>query len=116
MRRPAAAVQIGFEPGRGLSRSPASRARAKRSRHWLALPIENPTVRAIRRVESRSAASGTTRARLASRCSVLAERTMPSSTARSAAVNSIGVASWMFIQYVNHASPSGDSRYEAACF
>jgi hypothetical protein len=36
---------------------------------------------------------------------------MPSSTARSSAVNSIGVASWMFIQYLNHDSRSGDSRY-----
>ncbi len=36
---------------------------------------------------------------------------MPSSTVRSSSVKMIGVASWVFIQYLNHDSTSSDSQY-----
>ena len=36
---------------------------------------------------------------------------MLSSIARSSSVNVIGVASWMFMNYLNHDSRSSDSQY-----
>mgnify|MGYP000860336623 CR=1 FL=1 len=57
-----------------------------------------------------SAASSTIRARWRSRYSVLVERAKPSSSARPASVNTIGVASEMpLIHPLNHDSPSSES-------
>jgi hypothetical protein len=64
------------------------------------------------RVATPSAASRTIRARWRNRCSVFVERTKPSSSARSASVRMIGVASKLrFIATLNHDSRISDSGY-----
>jgi len=83
------------------------------------LAAERPAVRqpelalgALERLNVRlsSAASSTIRARWRSRYSVLVERAKPSSSARPASVNTIGVASEMpLIHPLNHDSPSSES-------
>jgi hypothetical protein len=61
----------------------------------LAVPVVQPTARATARVAVPSAASNTIRALCRSRYAVFIERAKPSSSARSASVNTIGVASGM---------------------
>ena len=79
-------------PERGASASPASRSLAKRTRHLLTTPRAHPTSRAIDRLPVPAAAASTILARSTKRCSVVLERTQPSSVARSSAVSTIGVA------------------------
>jgi hypothetical protein len=58
----------------------------------LTVRCRQPSSRAIARLAIPAAASSTIRARSTTRCSVLRERTQPSSVVRSAVVRTIGVA------------------------
>jgi hypothetical protein len=100
---------FGVLPRLAVSSRPANRCSAYRTRHFDAVPVVQPALRPIARVDIPAAASSTIRARWRKRCSVFPERTKPSSSTRSASVM-IGLASRMrFIATLNHDSRISDS-------
>jgi len=97
-------TRVVLRPVFGLGRSPASsrpamRLPAKRTRHLDAVPIVQPTARAIARVAMPSPAIKAIRARCRLRCCAFCERARTARSERSFALNVIGVASGMLFMH-----------------
>ena len=97
IRRPVSGPYFGSGPRFPTSLNPARRFLAYRTRHLDAALVVQPTSRAIALVATPAAASNTICALKRVRCSVFVERTRLSSSARSAFVRIIGVASELLL-------------------